>query len=108
MAIFGENCIHAWCQLEQSGTHSTRDSYNIAGVEDKGTGRTRLTFSTDAINNDYAWCANSGNYTGTTTSGRQVCNDTQVNASYFQIRNTLDEGGQHDDDYIGIIVVSDN
>ena len=107
MALVGENNVHAWCQLEQSGTHSCRDSYNILGVADMGVGRTKFTFSGNAVNNDYVWTGNSGNVSSTTTSPRTVNNDGSMSESQFSIRNLQTNSGAQDDTMVNIIVVSD-
>ena len=107
MAVVGENTVHAWCQLEQSGNHSCRDSYNVASVTDMGVGRTKFTFSSNAVNNDYVWVGNSGNHSNTTTSARTVNNDGAMTTSQFSIRNIQSTSGANDDTMVNIIVVSD-
>ena len=110
MAFFGENGIHAWAQAELSGTPSNRDSYNISSLDDRGVGRIRFNFSVAAINNDFAFCALSGNQTGTTTSARAINNDETVTTTSFSIRilNTNNTNTVTDDTLINVIAVSNN
>ena len=110
MAFFGENGIHAWAQAELSGTPSNRDSYNISSLDDRGVGRIRFNFSVAAINNDFAFCALSGNQTGNTTSARAINNDETVTTTSFAIRilNTNNVNSVTDDTLINVIAVSNN
>jgi len=88
MALFGENTVHAWANINcTDGQDTVRDSYNISSVTDIGTGRQQFNFSTNAINNDFAIAARSGNSTGTTTSPRTQVPDAAFNVAHFTIRN---------------------
>ena len=55
MALFGENTVHAWANINcKSGQDTVRDSYNISSVTDTATGRQTFNFSTNAADNNYA------------------------------------------------------
>ena len=88
MALFGENTVHAWANINcKSGQDTVRDSYNISSVTDTATGRQTFNFSTNAANNDYAIAACSGNATSTTTAPRARNPDSTFDVSNFRIRN---------------------
>ena len=53
MAYFGDNACHSWINFNGQGTVSTRDSYNIAQLDDDGTGTYTIHHSTDFSNSDY-------------------------------------------------------
>ena len=44
----------AWCDWNQQSTQSIRDSFNISGITDGGTGKTTLNINNDMANDD--WC----------------------------------------------------
>ena len=56
----------AWCDWNQVGTQSIRDSFNISGITDGGTGKTTLNINNDMANDD--WCGVLYQ-NGTTTDG---------------------------------------
>tara|TARA_R100000149_G_scaffold50552_1_gene21141 strand:- start:437 stop:778 length:342 start_codon:yes stop_codon:yes gene_type:complete len=88
MALFGENTVHAWANINcADGEDTVRDSYNISSVTDIGTGRQQFNFSTNAINNDFAIAARAGNSTAQTTSPRTQVPDAEFNVAHFTIRN---------------------
>ena len=94
MAYFGENTCHAWANINcVNGQDTVRDSYNISSVTDIGTGRQQFNFSTNAINNDFAIAALSGNQTSTTTAPRTQNPDAAFNVAHFTIRNMTIAGG---------------
>tara|TARA_B100001778_G_scaffold318728_1_gene307540 strand:+ start:380 stop:727 length:348 start_codon:yes stop_codon:yes gene_type:complete len=94
MAYFGENTCHAWANINcVNGQDTVRDSYNISSVTDIGTGRQQFNFSTNAINNDFAVAAMSGNQTSTTTAPRTRNPDAAFNVAHFTIRNINIDGG---------------
>jgi|TARA_R100000149_G_scaffold8795_2_gene2406 hypothetical protein len=111
MASFGENAVHAWARIDQTGTQSIVDSYNITSITDNGVGRTIFTFSTNAINNDFVFVGMAGNENSTTTSGRTQNNDGAATTSGFRIRNFSVSGSAdttRDDNLVNVIVLSDN
>jgi len=44
----------AWCDWNQQSTQTIRDSYNISGITDGGTGKTTLNINNDMSNDDWA------------------------------------------------------
>ena len=44
----------AWCDWNQQSTQTIRDSYNISGITDGGTGKTTLSINNDMSNDDWA------------------------------------------------------
>ena len=109
MASFGENAVHAWARVNQTGSQSVTDSYNVSSVTDAGTGRTQFNFSTNAINNDFVYVSMAGNEGSTTTSGRTQTNDGSQTTSSFRLRNINTNGpAQKNDTLVNVIVISDN
>ena len=53
MAYFGDNACHSWINFNGQGTVSTRDSHNIAQLDDDGTGTYTIHHDTDFSNGDY-------------------------------------------------------
>ena len=44
----------AWCHWTQVSTQTIRDSFNISGITDTGTGKTTLSINNDMSNDDWA------------------------------------------------------
>ena len=44
----------AWCHWTQVSTQTIRDSFNISGITDGGTGKTTLSINNDMSNDDWA------------------------------------------------------
>jgi len=44
----------AWCHWTQVSTQTIRDSFNISGITDTGTGKTTLSINNDMSNSDWA------------------------------------------------------
>lgn len=111
MALVGENGVFAWCNISQSSTQSKEDSYNVTSITDNGVGRTIFTFSTAAVNNDYAVMCSAGNRNNTTTSSRTQNLDGALTTTSCRIRNFLLSGSSDqniDDSLVTITIISDN
>ena len=111
MAVVGENGVFAWANISQTGTQTKEDSYNVTSITDNGTGRTIFTFSTAAVNNDYAVMCSSGNRNSTTTSSRAQNLDGELSTTSCRIRNFLLSGTSDqniDDSLVTITIISDN
>lgn len=112
MALFGENTVHAWANIDCiDGNDTVRDSYNISSVTDIGTGRQQFNFSTNAINNDFAIAARAGNSSGTTTSPRTQVPDAEFNVAHFTIRNlsipSNSSGTARNDGFLAVVCCAD-
>jgi len=44
----------AWCDWNQTSTQAIRDSFNISGITDGGTGKTTVSINNDMANDDWA------------------------------------------------------
>ena len=53
MGFRGDNACFAWWNGNTYGNGSTRDSYNVSGFTQHGTGDFTITFNVDPENNDY-------------------------------------------------------
>jgi hypothetical protein len=52
--LSASNGVVAWINFNGSGSISTRDSYNVNSITDRGSGKYQVNFQTSANNNDYA------------------------------------------------------
>uniref|UniRef100_A0A6M3IIK2 Tail protein n=1 Tax=viral metagenome TaxID=1070528 RepID=A0A6M3IIK2_9ZZZZ len=52
-ATTGDSIIKGWINFDGTGTISTNDSYNVAGITDNGTGDYTVTWDTDFANTNY-------------------------------------------------------
>lgn len=106
MAFLGENFVHMWINFDHD-TLTVRDSYNIASVDDVGTGRLRFNFSTNAANVNYCFSGVAGNATSTTGTARFIINDDSFSVSNFRIRYRYNQG-VIDDSLVSIICVGES
>lgn len=109
MASFGSNAVHAWARVNQSGSQTLVDSYNITSIADNTTGKTTFNFSTNASDDDYVYACCAGNVGGTTTSGRAQNPDQAASVSSIRIRNFNVTGDAlKDDTLLNLFVISQN
>ena len=106
MAFRGINFVHAWANVDTTGSQNIRDSYNIASIDDLGLGRTRFNFSTNANDTNYTFSSMSGN-DGATTAHRCQMNDAAVNVGNFTLRSRSRDSAR-DDAVLTVICVADN
>ena len=57
----------AWCHWTQVSTQTIRDSFNISGITDTGTGKTTLNINNDMSNDDWAGSMYQNGHNGTGT-----------------------------------------
>jgi hypothetical protein len=70
-----------WAYLEQSGTHSVYDSYNVASVTDIGTGQTQVNIANDMNNDNYVQTGSGGD----SNNRRYSFYDADMNAGDYDI-----------------------
>jgi len=54
MALFGDNAVHAWCNLRPMTSFGALDSYNISSITDNGNGDYTFNFNDNFANANYA------------------------------------------------------
>ena len=57
----------AWCHWTQVSTQTIRDSFNVSGITDTGTGKTTLSINNDMSNDDWAGSMYQNGHSGTGT-----------------------------------------
>tara|TARA_R110000765_G_scaffold314489_2_gene407301 strand:- start:261 stop:653 length:393 start_codon:yes stop_codon:yes gene_type:complete len=65
----------AWINFNGTGTIAARDSFNVSGITDNGTGQYTVTFDTDFANINYAIALTSSTDNGTPNTGGSTCVD---------------------------------
>ena len=82
----------AWINFNGTGTIAARDSFNVSGITDNGTGQYTVTFDTDFANINYAIALTSSADNGTPNTGGSTCVDQTtlpvVGACRFIVINT--------------------
>ena len=82
----------AWINFNGTGTIAARDSFNVSGITDNGTGEYTVTFDTDFANINYAIALTSSTDNGTPNTGGSTCVDQDtlptVGACKFIVLNT--------------------
>lgn len=97
----------AWMNLDGTGTISTRDSFNVSGVTDRGTGLYTQSFTSSMANSNYcgSGCAQDSNGDDDGRNRMQVSNPANTSSAYV---NTFDTGGSADDvGYVTSIIHGD-
>lgn len=70
---YEDNVCKGWINFNGQGTIATRDSFNVSGITDNGTGDYTITWDRDFANADYAWTgACKRGDSGTVTDGDYV------------------------------------
>ena len=88
MQYVAEGTAKAWINFNGTGTIAARDSLNVSGLVDGGTGDYTVSFSSAFSNSDYAPVANGSESTGGTgeLSSRNVIVRT-LNTTNFKLYN---------------------
>jgi len=91
-AAIAEGRAKAWINFNGEGTIAARDSFNVSGITDNGTGQYTVTFDTDFANINYAIALTSSADNGTPNTGGSTCVDQTtlpvVGACRFIVINT--------------------
>ena len=90
-----------WARIEQFGTHSTRDSYNVSSVTDSSTANTTLTINNDMNNANYAPTGSQMNY------NYPACGFGSAAAGSVNVQNTVDANYSWTDGELGFSIHGD-
>jgi len=94
MSTINQGTAKAWINMDGTGTISNRDSYNISGITDGGTGVYTVTISNDM---------SSANWSPTFTGGPHSSNNNRNTASVYSLAagsvnvGTWGSGGSSED-----------
>ena len=90
-----------WVNLNGTGTIATRDSFNISGTTDNGTGDYSFAINNDMNNNDYAIGSHTQRNASTTEnsycSSYQNDHDTAHAVGSFRISTNRPDNADHED-----------
>jgi len=64
-----QGLIKSWVNFDGSGNMTPRDSFNVSGIVDNGTGTYTVSFNNDFSNANYATSFAAGDYSGTEDAG---------------------------------------
>jgi len=98
--VRSDSVIKAWGVVDQSGSHSLLDSYNITSVADGGVGITNVTIATDMADTNY--CV----VTGGETVGKIVY-VSDVTAGTFKLRCVNTSGEASDSTRASFTIMGD-
>jgi len=102
-----------WCSMDQdSSGHPAYDSFNVASTTDAATGQTRLTFTNNMGNDDYAdvlnaTAQNESAFTGGNFSVTNSANSGAKSTSQVQTDCRNDEGVARDNHDAKVIIMGD-
>jgi hypothetical protein len=101
MSYVAEGTAKAWVNLNGTGTIATRDSFNISGTTDNGTGDYSFAINNDMNNNDYAIGSHTQRNASTTEnlycSSYQNDHDTAHAVGSFRISTNRPDNADHED-----------
>ena len=105
MSTVAEGSAKAWVNFNGTGTIATRDSFNVSGVVDNGTGNYTATLSTAMNNILYAPVAGAGdvNYGAKIDLEADVTNTTTA----CRLRTAGTTSGTGDTDLVAIHIAGD-
>ena len=96
-----QGLVKAWINLNGTGTIATRDSFNISGTTDNGTGDYSFAINNDMNNNDYSIGSHTQRDASTTEnlycSSYQDNHDTAHAVGSFRISTTRPDNASHED-----------
>ena len=90
-----------WINLNGTGTIAARDSFNVSGTTDNGTGDYTITINNDMSNNDYSIGSHTQRDASSTEnlycSSYQDDHDTAHAVGSFRISTTRPDNASHED-----------
>ena len=84
----------SWINLNGTGTIAERDSFNISGITDNGTGQTTVAINNDHANSDY-------NVSSSSNQGGFLTPNSTRTASQYRIDVSNHSGTATDGEYTG-------
>ena len=90
VTLTNQHAIKIWINFNGSGTIAIRDSFNVSGIIDEGTGDYTTTFTNDMSSGDY--CETDGSFEIGTSRSTAVQADTHSQlAGSFRIKYALSD-----------------
>ena len=97
----------AWADFDSTGTLAIRDSLNVSGITDGGTGTFTITINNDMANTSYVAKAQGGDHVGNAdTYAVPSCHDLIVGAFQIALFRPSNSAAA-DNSYVGITVHGD-
>ena len=97
----------AWADFDSTGTLAIRDSLNVSGITDGGTGTFTITINNDMANTSYVAKAQGGDHVGNAdTYAVPSCHDLIVGAFQIALFRPSNSAAA-DNSYVGITVDGD-
>ena len=98
------NVAKMWVNFDGPGTVAIRDSFNVAGLDDNGTGSYAVNIDNDMANANYC-CVSAGNAGGGAGSKSIYINSTD--ADHTDVMSYDNGGNQQDRDRISVAAFGD-
>ncbi len=108
MAYFGDNAVHAWADIDGTGSIHLDNNYNISSMTDHGTGDHSINFSTNASNAHYAIIGSNIGETNDDHTYSFVCSAESApttSGCRFQVAHR--SGSLRDQNHINIVVIAE-
>ena len=97
----------AWCDWNQQSTQAIRDSLNISGITDGGTGKTTLSINNYMSNINYSCADSVGDHDGTSESFSDGYCCTQATSSMKILVGDFSNGNLSDRSNVSVQICGD-
>ena len=111
MAYYGDNAIHAWADIDGTGTPHLDNNYNCTSVTDHGTGDYTVNFSTNASNAHYCVLASNIGETNDDHTHSFICSKgtghsgPATSGCRFAVEHK--SAGSRDQDHLNFLVIAE-
>ena len=107
MAFHGSNGVRAWINFKGNGTHSIRDSFNMASYNDNGNGDYRFNFSTSFPSDGFCAVA-SVTYLIAQVRRHRIVSPYQWSTSYIRVVSGYNDTTAQDHEVISVMCSDSN
>ena len=107
MAFHGSTGVRAWINFKGNGTHTTRDSFNIASFNDNGNGDYRFNFSDSFPSSDFCAVA-SATYLIAQVRRHRIVSPYQWSTSYIRVVSGYNDTTAQDHEVISVMCSDSN
>ncbi len=105
MATVASGSAKAWINFNGTGTIAVKDSFNVSGITDDGTGNYTITIANDMVNAFY--CSNLTSQAGATAYGFGTGNNTQTASALTGIFTITNAGSTQDVSHLSASINGD-
>ena len=99
-----QGLVKSWINFDGTGTIASRDTFNVSGIADNGTGLYTVTFASNMSNANYASGVGSGE---NSTGGNRMCGLRERSTSTRELRSFSVNSSATDNAEVTYIIAGD-